>query len=211
MNSAVAALAATCYVSGGVPSGYLIAKRFRHIDIREHGSGNPGAANVYRVVGPAAGAATLAIDALKGFAPVLCARLVFPHEHSVWALCGVLAIVGHIWTVFLVFRGGKGVATSAGVFAALLPVPLFGAIAAFLLGLKLSGHIFIGSVAAALALPAAAWALGAPKPLLWLASAAAAMVIVRHVSNIVCLVRGVPLSVRKPAPAPGLEKTSETQ
>jgi len=62
-----------------------------------------------------------------------------------------------------------------------------------------------------LALPAAAWALGAPKPLLWLASAAAAMVIVRHVSNIVCLVRGVPLSVRKPAPAPGLEKTSETQ
>lgn len=204
MNSAVVALAATCYVSGGVPSGYLLAKRLKGIDIREHGSGNPGAANVYRVVGPAAGAATLLVDALKGFAPCLSARLVFPNDHAVWALCGVLAIVGHIWTVFLVFKGGKGVATSAGVFAALLPLPLLGAVAAFVLGLKLSRHIFIGSVAAALALPLGAWALGSPRPLLWLAWAAAAMVLVRHIPNIVCLARGVPLTVRT---RPGLEKS----
>jgi glycerol-3-phosphate acyltransferase PlsY len=209
MKSAVIALAATCYVSGGVPAGYLIAKRYKGIDIREHGSGNPGAANVFRVVGPAAGAATLVIDALKGFAPVLSARLVFPHDTHVMVLCGALAIVGHIWTVFLGFKGGKGVATSAGVFAALLPWPLLCAVAAFILGLRLSRHIFIGSLAASLALPVCAWLLGSPKPLVGLAWAAAAMVVIRHVPNILCLLKGVPLNVGRTDPP--LEKSSKTQ
>ena len=165
MKSAVFALAATCYVSGGVPSGYLIAKRYKGIDIREHGSGNPGAANVYRVVGSAAGFATLAIDALKGFVPVLSARLVFPKDYPILVLCGALAIIGHIWTIFLGFRGGKGVATSAGVFAALLPKPLLLAVIAFIVGAASSGHIAVGSMAAALALPLSAWLFGSPAPL----------------------------------------------
>ncbi|MBI5243921.1 MAG: glycerol-3-phosphate acyltransferase [Elusimicrobia bacterium] len=205
MKASIIALAATCYVSGGVPSGYLIAKRFGRIDIREHGSGNPGAANVYRVMGPAAGAATLVIDALKGFAPVLCARLVFPKDYSMMVLCGALAIVGHIFTVFLGFRGGKGVATSAGVFAALLPLPLIPAAAAFIIAAAASGHIAVGSIAASLALPISAGLLGSPKPLQALAWAVSILVLIRHIPNMRCLLKGERLTARgrgRPGTAP---------
>lgn len=198
MRSAVFALAATSYVSGGVPSGYLIAKRCKGIDIRERGSGNPGAANVYRVAGTAAGLATLAIDALKGFAPVISARLVFPGDYAVMVLCGSLAIVGHVWTIFLGFRGGKGVATSAGVFAALLPKPLLFSAGAFLVGAAVSGHIAVGSMAAALTLPLCAWLFGSPAPLTALAWAACCLVLLRHVPNARCLLRGEALAVRRP-------------
>lgn len=185
MESSALALAAVSYFSGAVPSGYLIAKRLRGIDIREHGSGNPGAANVYRVVGAAAGTATLAADSLKGFLPVFAARrLAAPGDPLFMALCGALAIVGHIWTVFLGFRGGKGVATAAGVFAALLPVPMVPAVLVFIAGTALSGHISVGSMLAALALPAAALLYGSPAPLSALALAACVLILIRHIPNL---------------------------
>src|SRR5688572_24701312 len=109
MDPLAIALALASYIAGGVPSGYLIARRLRGIDIREHGSGNPGAANVYRVVGRGAGLACFLLDALKGFLPVLLARRLYPDHILVQVLCGAMAIVGHVWTVFLRLRGGKGV------------------------------------------------------------------------------------------------------
>src|SRR3974390_3170536 len=100
MTLSVVLFAGLSYLAGGIPTGYLIARRLKGIDIREHGSGNPGAANVYRVVGRWDGWGTLAIDALKGFVPVLIARYFYPDDPGVQVACGGAAIVGHIWTVF---------------------------------------------------------------------------------------------------------------
>jgi glycerol-3-phosphate acyltransferase PlsY len=178
------------YAAGGVPTGYCISRRLKGIDIREHGSGNPGASNVYRVVGARAGLATLAVDALKGCAPAAAARRLFPDNPWAWAFCGAAAIVGHIWTPFLGLKGGKGVATSAGVFAALVPIPAAGAALVFLAGATLSRHISVGSIAAAVALPLFAALSGAPAPVLCLASGAAALILVKHIPNMRRLASG---------------------
>src|SRR5438874_997614 len=106
-------LIALSYLAGGIPTGYLVVKRLKGFDIRTQGSGNPGTANVYRTAGAGPGAITLLIDALKGFLPVLLARHWHPHSPNLALACGAAAIVGHDWTIFLRFRGGKGVATSA--------------------------------------------------------------------------------------------------
>jgi glycerol-3-phosphate acyltransferase PlsY len=208
MDTAALALAAASYVSGAVPSGYLIAKMAAGIDIREHGSGNPGAANVYRVVGRAQGLQTLAADSFKGFLPAFIARLLYPGAYDAAVLCGALAIVGHVWTIFLGFKGGKGVATSAGVFLAVLPIPLLCSAAVFSAATALSGHISAGSIAAAAALPIFSVALQAPAPLRGLAFAASALVLVRHIPNLICLLRGEPIRARGKK---GLEKSSQTQ
>src|SRR5271168_1803301 len=101
MDLSIFLLAALSYVAGGIPTGYLIAKQLKGIDIREHGSRNPGAANVYRTVGKCAGVATLAVDALKGFLPVTLAQHYYPGHYRFIVFCGALAILGHVWTIFL--------------------------------------------------------------------------------------------------------------
>lgn len=125
----VALLLPASYFLGGIPTGYLIG-RLKSIDIRQHGSGNPGTANVYRTMGALPGIITFAVDFLKGFVPSFIAIHYFYCEGAAWnslghwwipVAAGGLAIAGHIWTPFLSFKGGKGVATSAGVFMALLP------------------------------------------------------------------------------------------
>lgn len=181
------------YVSGGVPSGYILAKALRGIDIREHGSGNPGAANVYRVVGPTAGLLTLAFDAAKGFVPVFAAAHGAPGAPWLPAACGGAAIVGHDWSPFLRFGGGKGVATTAGVFAALAPQGMLASYAAFVAGVTLSGHISVGSMAGASVFPLAALATGADGAALTLAAPAAFLILYRHIPNIESLRTGEPL------------------
>lgn len=178
------------YLAGGIPTGYLLARKLKGIDIREHGSGNPGAANVYRVVGKGAGAMTLFVDALKGFFPVLLARHYYPEDYRIQIGCGALAIIGHVWTVFLGFRGGKGVATSAGVFVALLPKPMLGAIGVFILGVAATGHISVGSMAGALLFPFFALFLGEPFPLTLMAFAAGSLILIKHIPNFRRLVLG---------------------
>ena len=113
------------YVFGGVPTGYLVGK-LKGIDIRNYGSGNPGTANVYRTLGKWAGITTFAVDFLKGFLPTMLAMGFYLRAGHWWipVTAGAIAIAGHIWTPFLNFKGGKGVATSAGVFAAIMPIPI---------------------------------------------------------------------------------------
>ena len=133
-NTKIGLLFIASYLLGGIPTGYIIG-RLKGIDIRKHGSCNPGTANVYRTLGKWPGILTFVVDFLKGFAPTLIATRYFFIPGSMdfskghWWIpvtAGALAIAGHIWTVFLGLRGGKGVATSAGVFMALLPVPTAG-------------------------------------------------------------------------------------
>ena len=112
------------YLIGSIPTAYLVGKWTREIDIRKHGSGNVGATNVFRVVGKKWGVGVLLFDMLKGVAVVLgIAPFAFSalNPFVTMLVCGISAIIGHTWTVWLGFRGGKGVATSAGVFLALAP------------------------------------------------------------------------------------------
>lgn len=185
MMTTIILLVLFSYLLGSVPTGYLIARRVMGIDIREHGSGNPGAANVYRTVGKWAGVSTFLIDALKGFIPVRLALHYFPDNYWVAIACGTIAILGHMWTIYLKFRGGKGVATSAGVFFALLPIPTAIAFGVFVLCVAITGRISIGSIFACLVLPVASFFIGKhPIAVDIMVTAMAALVIYKHVPNI---------------------------
>lgn len=148
---------AIAYVAGSIPSAY-IAGKLKGVDLREHGSGNLGATNVVRVLGPRIGAAVFAIDVLKGFLPVYflpsSAGTLPPGE---WALAfGVAAIAGHVKPIFLLGRGGgKGVATAAGVFAALAPLPSLITFALWLSVFLATRYVSMASLAGAVALPLA--------------------------------------------------------
>src|SRR5438132_11578139 len=121
----VLALAAVAYLLGSVPSGWLVMKVYRNQDVRKLGSGNIGAANVFRAGGPGAFAATLVADGLKGFIPVMLGILLGLGDQEIaLAAIGLAAVLGHTWPIYLGFRGGKGVATSGGVLLALAPVAL---------------------------------------------------------------------------------------
>lgn len=172
------------YLIGSIPTAYLMTRWLKGVDIREHGSGNPGATNVFRVVGKGAGSATLAIDALKGYLPVFLVRHFLPAAPAVAVAAGMAAIAGHNWTVFLNFKGGKGVATSAGVFLALTPVPTLVALACFLAVFLTSGHVSLGSIAAALSFPPAMWFSTHSRPLTAVGTFCALLVIVLHRKNI---------------------------
>lgn len=184
MDFHIAGLVLLSYLAGGIPTGYMTVRRLKGIDIREFGSGNPGTANVYRVAGPLAGAITLLVDALKGYLPVLLAQKIYPGRTGVMVLCGAAAIIGHDWTIFLGFTGGKGVATSAGVFAAMMPKTVLCAVAVFALGLIQSGHISVGSMAGAAALPLFGLAFGEPASFIWMSAGAALLILYKHIPNI---------------------------
>jgi glycerol-3-phosphate acyltransferase PlsY len=143
---------------GSIPNGYIIAKAFEGIDIREYGSKNIGATNVGRVIGWKYGFPVLLLDTLKGVIPVLTVRFFF-HEWHNWEplnvslLLGGLAILGHVYTPFLNFKGGKGVATALGVCLSLVPVTTFGAIIVFFIVYRLSGFVSLGSIIGSISMP----------------------------------------------------------
>ncbi len=172
------------YFLGAIPSGYLITKKIKGFDIRNYGSGNPGAANVYRIVGKKAGWATFTCDALKGAVAVILAKFLAPEVAWLPIACGFMAICAHMWTVFLKFRGGKGVATSAGVFGALLPIPTLIAFLSFIVVVWRTGRISPGSILACIVLPLAAWLTGASLPYIIFCVIVAAIVIYKHIPNI---------------------------
>ena len=142
---------AIAYILGSVPTGYWLGLRLRGVDIREHGSRNIGATNTMRVLGRGLGAIALAVDIAKGLVSVLLIARLSAWEYAP-LICGLAAILGHTFSIFLRFQGGKGVATSAGVFFALTPLPMFIALAAFLFVVAMTHMVSAGSIVAALAL-----------------------------------------------------------
>lgn len=183
-------LIVAAYFLGAIPTGVWLGKAWKGIDVRQHGSGNLGATNVFRVLGPGPGAVTLIIDMLKGFLPVITARQFFASDLQIWIAVGIIAILGHTASIFLGFRGGKGVATAAGVFAALLPLPFLIAIVTFLIVVAVSGYVSVGSMMGATALAAAAFVLSSPRPLSWMALVIAVFVVWMHRTNIERLKQG---------------------
>lgn len=171
------------YLIGSVPFALLVARKWGAKDLRRVGSGNLGAANVLRASGVTAGVLVALLDVGKGVAGVLVAARL-DGSNATPAVAGLAAIVGHIYPVWLRFRGGKGVATACGVFAALAPVALPPALAVFLLSAWLTKYISVGSVLASAALPPIAYAMGTPTPIVMAASAAAVLIVFRHRSNL---------------------------
>ena len=178
------------YLCGAIPFGYVIAKLFKRVDIRTIGSGNPGATNVYRTISKPLGVLTLVLDLLKGFIPVYFTMLLNPD--SVWLIIAVafVTIIGHIFTVFLNFKGGKGVATGCGVFLALNPLAILICFLVFVLFLVLFRYVSFASIMAAATLPISLYFLNSMAEIVIFASIISILVIVRHISNIKRLLNG---------------------
>jgi glycerol-3-phosphate acyltransferase PlsY len=176
------------YLLGSIPFALLLARR-EGIELRRVGSHNPGAANVLRTVGVGPAVAVMLLDAGKGTVAVTAARVI-SGDLAVVASAGLAAIIGHIYPVWCGFRGGKGVAASAGVFAVLAPLATAIAALVFVGTIAATRFISAGSVAGALALPVAAAIGNVPTPVEAATLLAAAMVIIRHRDNVSRLMAG---------------------
>jgi glycerol-3-phosphate acyltransferase PlsY len=181
-------LLAGAYLLGSIPTGLLLGKAYG-IDVRKEGSGNIGATNLYRTVGRKVGVMTLVGDCLKGLLPVLAVKYsALPPEYAAWV--GLAAFCGHVFSVFLRFRGGKGVATALGVFLALSPLAVAAALGVFIVLMLVWRYVSLGSVAAAAVMPLAVWLLGGGRSLIVVTTLIAVIVIIRHIENIKRLVSG---------------------
>ena len=195
---------------GSIPTALLVGLLVKGTDIRTQGSGNAGATNAARILGVAAGILVAVVDVAKGFAAVTLVSRIAPLPGAAGpALCGMAAIIGHVFPVFAGFRGGKGVATAGGAILGLLPLLAPICFACFLVVAALSRRISLASICGAFALPAAysvSWLLGTtPEP--WRAGFSVAvflMIVVTHRANIGRLLRGEekPLDFGKRAPRP---------
>lgn len=177
------------YLIGSVPSGLWFGLRLRGIDIRNHGSKNIGATNTMRVLGKRLGGIALFCDIIKGAIPVLVAAKLNSWDYLALS-CGIAAIMGHVTSPFVKFRGGKGVATSAGVFLALCPIPMLIAIATFAIFLGLTRMVSAGSICAALSLAISVCMMDFSIPLRVIAVLVATLVIFRHRTNITRIFKG---------------------
>ena len=179
------------YLIGSIPSSYLAAKWVRGIDLRQHGSGNLGATNTFRVLGAKVAAPVMAFDVLKGFLPTALFPRLDGADGLGWALAfGAAAIVGHIFSIYMRFRGGKGVATAAGVFLALSPNAVALAFLVWLVVLALSRMVSLASLSAAGTLIIALLVAEPRSPVQLLGIAVALLVVFAHRANIVRIIRG---------------------
>ncbi len=205
-----AAILLAGYLIGSIPFGFIIGK-LHGIDIRKVGSGNIGATNVTRSVGKVAGKICFALDFCKGFLPVLALKMlvargvIAPVMYGMDEALVILAVVlGHMFTIYLKFKGGKGIATALGGIAGIAPLPAAAAFIVWLAVFKISGYVSLGSIIAAAALPVLVWLFGALKitaqvklPMLIFFVVLAVAAIWAHRSNIKRLINGTENSFKK--------------
>ena len=181
------------YLLGSIPFGYLIVSAKTGSDVRQTGSGGTGATNVSRRAGKAAGVATLVLDAMKGAAAVLFAKLMFSGmDHAAWyvGIAGIAAMLGHIFPVWLKFRGGKGVATGVGVFTVMTPFAVLAAAVLFVVIVLVTRYVSLGSMIAAILIPIFLWIETLIRPsqdakaLIATALMGAALIVYAHRANI---------------------------
>jgi acyl phosphate:glycerol-3-phosphate acyltransferase len=186
-----ALLLLAAYLIGAFPTSYIVGRLTRGIDLRQHGSGNLGATNAFRVLGWRAATPIFIVDVAKGFLPVYFFPRIDGAESIGWALAyGAAAIIGHMFSIYVGFRGGKGVATGAGVFLALAPIAALGSLAIWMLLVVATGYVSLASIASAAALPFLILLTGAPGSVLALSFALATFVIYAHRANMRRLLRG---------------------
>jgi glycerol-3-phosphate acyltransferase PlsY len=183
------------YILGSIPFGLLLTRLIGGADVRKEGSGNIGAANVARVAGTLPGILTLILDAAKGAAAVLLAEHLSNDSAGWMMIAGFAALVGHCFPIWLNFKGGKGVATAAGLFLVLCPLAFLGSLLLFVLVVAFWRYVSLGSIAAAAAMPLLIYFLWAPRhappPVITFGALAVALLIVyKHDANIQRLVEG---------------------
>lgn len=180
----------TGYLFGSIPFSYLLARRHRGIDLRVTGSGNVGAANLLRATTKKIGVSAMALDVAKGIASVLVARQIEPGATGP-AVAGIAAVLGHIYPVWLGFRGGKGVATTCGVFSILAPAATLAATIVFLALVWWTRYISLGSVVGSVLLAPLAYVTGAPAVTVGAAAIVAAIIVHRHRTNLARVFAGI--------------------
>ncbi len=177
------------YLIGSIPIGWIVGKAFYHKDIRREGSGNVGATNALRLFGTTTGIIVLLLDMAKGFIATMLAIKMLPAGSPFVALCALLVILGHVFPVYLGFKGGKGVATAGGAFLALAPLSLMVAIVTFIIVVFITRYVSLGSIIAAMAfLFHALWRLNSSGnsdyASLVLISVVVLMIVLKHRSNL---------------------------
>jgi acyl phosphate:glycerol-3-phosphate acyltransferase len=221
-------IAVAAYLLGSIPTGYLIA-RARGIDIRAVGSGNIGATNVFRALGKPAGIFVLLMDALKGYVACLLGVLIFIYFYSAYhtglqntiavdttiadppmerfaILAGICAVLGHNYTCWLKFKGGKGIATSAGVYFALAPLAAGISLSTWIIVFALGRYVSVASIAAAVALPVAVWLTPNSLILRIVTTALGLLAIYKHKGNIQRLLNGTERRVGQKSTTPEATK-----
>ncbi|MBT5549856.1 MAG: glycerol-3-phosphate 1-O-acyltransferase PlsY [Nitrospina sp.] len=188
MWTEISALCLISYLVGSIPFGVVLAKAQR-VDIRKQGSGNIGATNVARVLGKKSGLLTLAGDVSKGLLVVFGAGQIYDKPLMI-ALAGLMVFLGHLYSVFLKFQGGKGVATSLGLFSYIMPWATLCAVGVFASCLWISGYVSMGSMMAAISLPLFAIYFKLPLPYIYLAVIVGLFTLQRHYDNILRLIEG---------------------
>ena len=209
---------AVAYLLGSIPVGYVLVRLFRHEDIRSVGSGNIGATNVLRSGGTGLGAATFALDALKGASAVyiggIVGVLLAPDAQlrNMQALAALTAVLGHMYPVWLRFKGGKGVATGFGVFLVAAPTSALAAIAVFALVLLITRYVSLASILGAASFPFFAWMLvGGDRPWFYIAAqfAVPLLIIAKHHQNIRRLLAGTESRLGSSSPRTREKETRE--
>jgi glycerol-3-phosphate acyltransferase PlsY len=188
MSAAAFLMVVLSYLLGSVPTGFLLGS-LSGVDVRKAGSGNVGATNVARVVGRKQGLFTLLGDAAKGWIPTFLS-IQFGFSEGVTSLVGLAAFLGHLYPVFLKFRGGKGVATALGILSALAPLAAALLVFVFTLVAGISRFVSLASIASGVAAPAVFWMLGYPAVEIWFGFALGLIVVIRHRGNIERLISG---------------------
>lgn len=201
MPLAIVLIAIAAYLLGSIPTGYLLVRFFRHQDVRAIGSGNIGATNVLRSSGKELGAVTFLLDALKGCAAVWMGATIWSFtqiladtpRRDFQALAALFCVLGHVFPIWLRFKGGKGVATGFGVFLVAAPWAALSALGVFIVVLVLSRYVSLASIAGTLCFPVFAWFLTrGERPLFFIfaQAAVALLIIVKHHQNIARLCAG---------------------
>lgn len=189
------------YLLGSIPFSFLVARR-HGVDVRKAGSGNVGATNVMRTAGRTAGVAAFLLDSGKGVLAVLAARAL-GQGVSVEAVAAVSAILGHLYPIWLQGQGGKGVATGAGIFLLLAPLPTALALVAFGLTLAIVRYVSVASMTGTVVMAALSFGLGSPRPVAWAAVVVAALIVWKHRSNVRRILAGTENRLGRKQPAEG--------
>lgn len=177
-------LLAAAYLTGAIPTSFVVG-RVRGVDLRRHGSGNLGASNAYRVLGWKAALPIFVVDIAKGWFPAFAFPLWDGQPSPSWALgYGAASIMGHVFSIYVGFKGGKGVATSAGVVLALAPMAMLIGLGTWGFLAWMTGYVSLASMVAAIVVAVTVWVLAGSGPVLWLTLALAVFVVFAHRANI---------------------------
>lgn len=188
--------AVASYLIGSIPTAFIFGKALKGIDIRQHGSGNVGATNAFRILGKGPGTAVLILDIIKGIVPVAVFGLVFPGDANIPIIAAMMAVIGHNWTCFLQFKGGKGIATSLGVlFGLTIAIPsirlaVYLCVLAWVMCFLVTAYISVSSILAGLLLPILMVVFDAPLSMKILSMIFCIFIVFRHRPNIHRLLQG---------------------